>query len=353
MTMTGMTMTMPAARSDRAMARSFGETAKALLAALMLLVAMLTGSSAWARDDGQWQVLSARYGTAQRNIDVTDRLRDLARRDDRVRVTNELFGNDPAYGQTKTLRIYARNRDGDNRTFEFREGSVIDGNDFTGWRGGEWGHGGGNGDWEGGGGGRDDGAYAILGARYGVPEASIDVTGRLRELARRDAKVRVTNGLFRDDPAVGRTKTLRIYARDRSGQVRTFDYREGAWIDGGQFTGWGRGDWGQGGWNGGWDGRPGSPTNPGGYNPGGQGPAQDQRLNIVRATYGSGGRTVDVTDRLRNISRGGVLDIRVDNDLASRDPAVGERKTLRVTFTLGRGREQTREAREGDRLRLP
>ena len=68
MTMTGMTMTMPAARSDRAMARSFGETAKALLAALMLLVAMLTGSSAWARDDGQWQVLSARYGTAQRNI---------------------------------------------------------------------------------------------------------------------------------------------------------------------------------------------------------------------------------------------------------------------------------------------
>ena len=112
MTMTGMTMTMPAARSDRAMARSFGETAKALLAALMLLVAMLTGSSAWARDDGQWQVLSARYGTAQRNIDVTDRLRDLARRDDRVRVTNELFGNDPAYGQTKTLRIYARDRCG-------------------------------------------------------------------------------------------------------------------------------------------------------------------------------------------------------------------------------------------------
>ncbi|WP_431288867.1 hypothetical protein [Roseateles chitinivorans] len=331
--------------------RAIARMAQVVLAALTLLVAMLTGTSAWAaRDDGQWQILNARYGTSQRNMDVTGTLRELARRDDRVRVTNELFGNDPAYGQTKTLRIYARNRNGDNRTFEFREGSVIDGNDFTGWRGGDWGQGGG-GNWEGG--GRDDGAYAILGARYGAAEGSIDVTGRLRELARRDAKVRVTNDLFRDDPAVGRTKTLRIYARDRSGQVRTFDYREGSWIDGGQFTGWGRGDWGQGGWNGGWDGRPGSPTNPGGYNPGGQGPAQDQRLNIVRATYGAGGRSVDVTDRLRNISRGGVLDVRVDNDLVGRDPAYGEQKTLRVTFTVGRSREQTREVREGDRIRLP
>ncbi len=328
---------MPARRPDRAMARW-------LLAVLTLLATMLTGSSAWARDDGDWQILNARYGTPQRNIDVTDQLKELARRDDRVRVTNGLFGDDPDVGRTKVLRIYARNRDGGTRVFEFPEGSVIDGNDFTGWRRGDWGQGG-NGGWDGPG-GNDDGAYAILGARYGVPEASIDVTGRLRELARRDAKVRVTNDLFRDDPAVGRTKMLRIYARDRSGQVRTFDYREGAWIDGGQFTGWGRGDWGQGGWNGGWDGRPGS------YNPDGYGPVQE-RLYIVRATYGSGGRAVDVTDRLRSISRGGVLDVRVDNDLFGGDPAYGEQKTLRVTFTLGRGRQQTREVGEGDRIRLP
>jgi len=337
MTMTSM-MTTTAGRPGRAAARML----QAMLAAVMLLAALLTGSSAFARDDGEWQILNARYGTAQRNMDVTGTLKELARRDDRVRVTNELFGNDPAYGQTKTLRIYARNRGGQERTFEFREGSIIDGDQFTGWRGGDWGHGGGNGNWDGG--GRDDGDYAILGARYGIPEASIDVTGRLRELARRDAKVRVTNDLFRDDPAVGRTKTLRIYARDRSGQVRTFDYREGSWIDGGQFTGWGRGDWGQGGWNGGWDGRPGH-ANPG--------PVQDQRLTIVRAIYGKGIRVVDVTDRLRNLSRGGRLDVRVDNDLAGRDPAYGEEKTLRVSFTVGNSREQTREVREGDRIRLP
>ncbi|MDH0866758.1 hypothetical protein [Mitsuaria sp. GD03876] len=331
---------MPATRPHHAIAR-------ALLMAAMLLISLLSGTSAFARDDGQWQIMNARYGTAQRNMDVTDRLRELARRDDRVRVSNEFFGNDPAYGQTKTLRIYARSRDGQTRTFEFPEGSVIDGNDFTGWRGGEWGQGGGNGGWEGGGGGRDDGAYAILGARYGIPDASIDVTGRLRELARRDARVRVTNDLFRDDPAVGRTKTLRIFARDRAnGQIRTFEYREGSWIDGSQFSGWGRGDWGQAGWNGGWDGRPGSGSG-GGYNPG-----RDQ-LTIVRATYGSGLRSIDVTDRLRNISRGGSLDVRVDNDLAGRDPAYGESKTLRVVYRVGRGRDQSAEAREGDRMRLP
>jgi len=105
MTMTSM-MTTTAGRPGRAAARML----QAMLAAVMLLAALLTGSSAFARDDGEWQILNARYGTAQRNMDVTGTLKELARRDDRVRVTNELFGNDPAYGQTKTLRIYARNR---------------------------------------------------------------------------------------------------------------------------------------------------------------------------------------------------------------------------------------------------
>src|SRR5262249_46350173 len=100
MTMTSMTMTatLPA--------DAVGRLVQTVLAALMLLAALLTGTSAFARDDGQWQILNARYGTSQRNMDVTGTLKELARRDDRVRVTNELFGNDPAYGQTKTLRIY-------------------------------------------------------------------------------------------------------------------------------------------------------------------------------------------------------------------------------------------------------
>ena len=332
---------MPAWRPETAPA-PMPRMLKAALMLLLALMALMTGSRAFARDDGEWLIERASYGTLLRNIDVTDTLRQLASRDDRVRVTNELFGNnDPAYGQEKTLRIVASNRAGERRTFEFREGSVIDGNNFIGWRGGDWGRGDGgrNGD------GRDDGTYVILGARYGVQGAQIDVTSELRRIARSDARVRVTNDLFRDDPAEGRTKTLRIFVRNRNtGEERYLDYREGSWIDGNQFVGWGRGDWGQGGWNGGWDGRPGGGND---YGP------PSERLTIVRATYGSGGRYADVTERLRNISRGGRLDVRADNDLAGGDPAYGESKVLTVYYVIGRGREQTAVVREGDRLRLP
>ncbi|WP_431262143.1 hypothetical protein ACQ859_18430 [Roseateles chitinivorans] len=248
-------------------------------------------------------------------------------------------------GQAKFLRIYARNPEMGTRVFEYREGSVIDGANFTAWRRGDWGQGG-NGGWEID--AHDDGAFVILGARYGVADASIDVTGRLRELARRDAKVQVTNDLFRDDPAVGRTKTLRIYARERGGEVRVFDYREGAWIDGANFSGWGRGDWAQDGWRGNWEGRP------WGGNAGGYGPGQDDNhLHIVRALYGAHGRDADVTEHIRSLNRGDALAVWVNNDLAGRDPAYGEAKTLRVFFTIGHGPEQLREAGEGERLRLP
>ncbi len=327
---------------------------------LLLMLALVSGASAWARgDDDNWQVLHARYGTADRNMDVTGRLKELARRDERVRVTNGLFGNDPAIGQVKVLRIYARSRSGENRTFEYREGSIIDGAIFTDWRGGGWGqngwdhgwdgprpgHGGGNGGGYGNNG--DDGGWQILQARYGTSDRNMDVTGRLKELARSDERVRVRNELFGNDPAVGQTKMLRIFARGRNGEQRTFEFKEGSWIDGSQFTGWGRGNWGDSGWNGGWDGRPGRPGNDGGR------PGYDQGLNIVRATYGTGLRQMDVTQRIRDLSRSGRLDVRVSNDLFGRDPATGSRKLLQVTYTQGRSEERQSQAWEGDQLRLP
>jgi hypothetical protein len=351
--MSSMTLSLP----TPARATALRAVTRWLLAAIALLAALTAGSSAWARDDGDWQILQARYGTSSRNIDVTERLREVARSDRRVRVENELFGTDPAPREMKTLRLYARNRGGETRTFEFREGSIIDGDDFTGWDRGDWGRGGWNGGWDGDRRDdrrderRDDGAYQILGARYGVPDANIDVTDRLKQLARRDLKVQITNDLFRDDPAPRRLKTLRIYARGRDGDVRTFEYREGSWIDGGQFTGWGRGDWGDRNWNGNWEGGIGGALRQG-YNQG-AGPSIDGRVNIIRASYGANGRSIDVTDRLRNISRGGAVDLRVSNDLFDRDPAEGSRKTLRVVFSIGRGEEQVAEAREGDRLRFP
>jgi len=318
---------------------------------LLVALTLLTASAAFARDDdGTWQILQARYGTAERNIDVTGRLKELARADRSFKLTNELFHQDPAVGQRKTLRIFAKDRRGEVRNFDYREGDWVDGRQFTGWGRGNWGDSQWNGGWEGPRPGNadndrgDDGNWAILQARYGTPERNIDVTGRLKELARADRRFKLANQLFREDPAVGQRKTLRIIARGRNGEIRNFDYREGDWVDGGDFTGWGRGNWGGGNWNGGWDGRP-----SGGYQPP---PAADNRVTINRATYGAGNRQADVTDRLRDISRGGGLDIKVDNSLVSRDPAVGDRKTLRVYFQIGRGQERVVEAREGERLRI-
>lgn len=231
------------------------------LAAVSFLLLLAGSATAWQygnRDDGQYQILEARYGTPERNVDVTQRLKELARRDVTFRMGNSTFGVDPDPGRVKTLRIYTRGPGGADRMFEYREGSVVDGNQFRGWGRGDWGGGGWKGGWgDGNGRGRDgdDGAYQILGARYGTRHRNVDVTQRLKELARRDVTFRMGNSTFGVDPDRGRVKTLRIYTRGRDGRTRMFEYREGSIVDGSQFTGWGRGDWGMTAWNGRWDGR--------------------------------------------------------------------------------------------------
>ena len=89
-------------------------------------------------DTGQYTILQARYGTERNNVDVTRRLQELARSDRSFRMGNSTFGVDPDPGRVKTLRIYARDRNGRNRMFEYREGSTVDGSLFSGWSGGDW-----------------------------------------------------------------------------------------------------------------------------------------------------------------------------------------------------------------------
>jgi hypothetical protein len=210
-------------------------------------------------DSGQYQILHAEYGTERNHVDVTNRLRELARADRTFRMGNSTFGVDPDPGRVKMLRIYARGPNGSQRMFEYRESSTIDGSQFTGWGNGDWGNGGWNGGWNGGdgngnGGGGDSGQYRILHAEYGTDRNHIDVTNRLRELARSDRTFRMGNSTFGTDPDPGRIKMLRIYTRGSDGRSRMFEYREGSTIDGAQFTGWGNGEWGNGGWNGRWGG---------------------------------------------------------------------------------------------------
>jgi hypothetical protein len=89
-------------------------------------------------DAGQYVIQHAEYGTRHHHVDVTNELRQIARQDAQVRVDNRLFGVDPDPGRVKTLRIYARGPDGQERAFDYREDSVIDGSMFRGWQRGDW-----------------------------------------------------------------------------------------------------------------------------------------------------------------------------------------------------------------------
>ncbi|HEY9109790.1 MAG TPA: DUF3395 domain-containing protein [Roseateles sp.] len=283
-------------------------------------------------DDGEYVILHARYGTEYGHVDVTGRLKELARQDRRFRLENDVFGVDPDPGRTKTLRIFARDRQGRERTFEYRERDWIDGNLFIGWGGGGWGDYDGPRGWHGGGrrddDGRDSGEFTILYATYGTDRREVDVTDRLREFARRDQRWRMGNDSFGVDPAPGQTKRLRIVARDRNGRERSFDYREDSIVDGAQFVGWDRGDW-------------------GGPRP------QRGRLVIESARYGSDGRWTDVTEALRSRVRGDRFEAEVSNELLGIDPAPGRRKVLSVTYRFDNGRSNTVRVNESDYLRLP
>lgn len=312
--------------------------------ALFLLMWGLAGNAAAQRssDEGEYQILAARYGTAAYNIDVTQRLKELARQDRQFRMGNDSFGADPHPNQVKVLRIYARGRDGSTRTFEYTEGVWIDGALFRGWGGGDWGHGGWSGGWgEGSDSNKrdDEGEYQILQARYGTPERNEDVTQRLKELARQDRQFRMGNRSFGIDPAPGQVKTLRIFARDRQGQMHTFEYTENSWVDGTQFTGWAAGSWGHGGWTGGWG-------DHGGKRPAFGGRDDEGEYRILQARYGTYRQHVDVTQRLKELARDDRR-FRVGNRSLDIDPVPGQVKTLRL-FARGRdGHNRIFEFAEG------
>ncbi|MEO5733051.1 MAG: hypothetical protein ABIQ87_05110 [Rubrivivax sp.] len=319
-------------------------------ACLGVVVALVLAIPSWAqspnangRDDGEYQILQAFYGTARAHIDVTPRLRELARADRIFALRNETFGADPDPGQPKMLRVIARGRDGQVRTLDVAEGGVLNGAQFTGWAGGNFGDHNFRGGWQGGGGmvgatspnnvpgnnAADQGDYQILQARYGTSRANLDVTARLRELAKADRSIRLGNATFDNDPDPGQIKTLRIFARSRDGQTHTFDYAENGVVDGSQFSGWSGGGFGDPAYRAAW--------------PGSQGPDAGRRdargrdegdYRVLQALYGTARRNVDVTDRLRDLARSDD-EMRVSRRSFGIDPDPGKKKSLRI-FARGR-----------------
>ncbi len=316
------------------------------LSFLLLLLAGMAGPAAADWQEGEYRIVKALYGTPERHVDVTSRLKELAQRDERFRLGNGVFGTDPDKGRVKTLRIEAVSPSGRNRTFEYTEGSWVDGAQFQGWSSGNWGEDGGSG-WGDRPGYHDrkEGEYRILQALYGTAERNVDVTGRLRDLAGRDERFRLSNKTFGVDPDKGRVKALRIYAEGPRGQ-RTFEYTEGSWVDGAQFSGWSGGSWGNGGRDGGWgEARP-------SYNDNRSRDRDPDGLKILRAEYGTNYKRVDITHRLSQRVILNRLTARVNNDLAGGDPARDQVKRLWVTYSI-EGREMSRDVREGQVLILP
>ncbi|HEX6894204.1 MAG TPA: hypothetical protein VF146_02970 [Bryobacteraceae bacterium] len=94
-------------------------------------------------------ILKAWYGVPGQNVDVTQRLRQLAAVNATFRMGNSTFGVDPAPGVRKTLRIWARGPNGAPRPFDYPEGSIVNGAMFSSWSSGRWGDPTWNGGWEG------------------------------------------------------------------------------------------------------------------------------------------------------------------------------------------------------------
>jgi len=177
--------------------------------------------------------------------------------------------------------------------------------------------------------------WQIVRADYGFKNQRNNVTDILIDLVGRggvNGRVVVNNQTMGGDPAVGKDKSLRIFARNRRNEEREFNFNEGAFVEARMFT-VRRDDW---------DDRP-----------PGYGEREDSNgLRIMRAYYGVQGHTVNVTDLLRSRIREGTLSFVVTNSALGGDPAIGADKVLIVVYRY-QGNETAAAVREGNALTIP
>ena len=187
--------------------------------------------------------------------------------------------------------------------------------------------------------GAQEEGWQIQRADYGFRNQRNDVTDILKDLIGRggvNGRVAVNNQTMGGDPAVGKDKSLRIFARNRRNEEREFNFREGGFVDVGMFeVRRDRDDWDDRGGN--YRGRDRDDWN---------------GLRIIRAYYGIQGRTINVTELLRSRVRDGAINFVVTNSALGGDPAVGADKYLIVIYRY-QGREAATFVREGNTLTIP
>ena len=198
--------------------------------------------------------------------------------------------------------------------------------------------------------------WQIQRADYGFKNQRSDVSDILKDLIERggvNGRVAVNNQTMGGDPAVGKDKSLRIFARNRRNEERQFDYNEGGFVEARMFA-VRRDD------------RDDHPANYGNRDRDGVDHDRDarpahygdrdredwNRLKIIGGYYGVQGRTVNVTDVLRSRIRDGVLSFVVTNSALGGDPAIGADKILIVVYRY-QGKESATAVREGYSLAIP
>ena len=202
----------------------------------------------------------------------------------------------------------------------------------------------------------------IVEARYGVRGRGADVTSRVLSFARAGRlRFAVTNENLGGDPAPHQRKELVLRVRGRNGDIREYHYSEKSVVDMAVDLG---GGYGQGGHDHDRDnGRDYGHDNHDGNNDDGHddhgrdhagyGQGNYQGLQILRASYGAGRQSIDVTNLLqRHVSGGNRLSMHINNDTMGADPAPHIHKELRVQYVYNGNRQDTVVPESGD-LRIP
>jgi hypothetical protein len=197
--------------------------------------------------------------------------------------------------------------------------------------------------------GAQEEGWQIVRADYGFKNQRSDVTDILKDLIGRggvNGRVAVNNQTMGGDPAVGRDKSLRIFAKNRRNEEREFNFNEGGFVEARMFA-VRRDD------------RDGRPGDHGDRDQDNRRPSYGDRdrddwnrLKIIRGYYGVQGRTVNVTDVLQSRVRDGVLSFIVTNGDLGGDPAIGADKILIVVYSY-QGKESATAVREGNTVTIP
>ena len=198
-----------------------------LVALVLAAVAAAVFTARVAAQGDTWQVTRADYGYKSQRLDVTDLVQDLISRggvNGRVAVNNQTMGGDPAPGQDKFLRIFARNRKGQDHEFDYKEGGFVEAGMFSvpvshDWddrarNDGRCGPGGYSGDRDRDRDRDDWNGFSIIRGYYGVQGRMVNVSDILRSGVRGgQLTINVSNNALGGDPAPGADKILVVIYR--------------------------------------------------------------------------------------------------------------------------------------------